>query len=284
MADELLRSKHAFGDSENVDQAISEKTVDAFDILFLDGATDPKIGWVDKEGRKVIVENGVKEDAVDAKLATVKDEANAYADKKVEAALEEFERVVDGVDYEVVNIPTGTLVNHRDKEIRIMCPEDTEWKLQQSGENADKSKFYIGFKAYAPSDDVVNFKEDLAEVIADDTMYAFEGNEFAGVDELGRKYSIVWLPVAVHDEVNDVWTYYGASSTEEKYIGWHYSVEWYNADGILIDSDCVRINLSNEGCHNMLEPFYLANVTREMKIYTDEQIKAISASFGVVEF
>jgi len=51
-----------------------------------------------------------------------------------------------------------------------MCPADTQWALQQSGANADPNSYYIGFKAYAPNDDVVSFKEDLAETINDDTM------------------------------------------------------------------------------------------------------------------
>ena len=56
MADEILRSKHAFGNLADLDAAIEAGKVDEFDILYLDGATDPKIGWVDKNGNKVIVD------------------------------------------------------------------------------------------------------------------------------------------------------------------------------------------------------------------------------------
>lgn len=55
---ELLRSKHAFGNSNNIDVALSSGAIDAFDILFLDGDTSPKIGWIDRNGNKVIVETG----------------------------------------------------------------------------------------------------------------------------------------------------------------------------------------------------------------------------------
>lgn len=57
MADSLLKSKHAFGSTEGIDGALQAGTIDAFDILFLDGDTNPKIGWIDKDGNKVIVED-----------------------------------------------------------------------------------------------------------------------------------------------------------------------------------------------------------------------------------
>ena len=159
----------------------------------------------------------------------------------------EVRRIAKLVDYEVSNKPVGTLVNYSDDEVRVMCPANTAWTLQNSGENANPNLYYIGFRAYAPSDDVVSFKEDLAQVISDQTMYYFENNEFAGVDEWGRKYSIVWLPVASYD--GSAWTYYGATSTSDKLIGWDYSVEWYNTAGVKVAADCIRVNLSNEDCH-----------------------------------
>lgn len=57
MADEILRSKHAFGEFANLDKAIADGKIDAYDILFLDGKTEPKIGWVDKDGNVVILED-----------------------------------------------------------------------------------------------------------------------------------------------------------------------------------------------------------------------------------
>lgn len=172
-----------------------------------------------------------------------------------------FERV----KYEISNKPTEALVDYRDKEIRVMCPADTQWNLQNVGEGGDASKYYVGFKAYAP-DDAVSFKEDLAKTIADTTMYYFEGNDFAGTDAYGRKYSIVWLPVAKYDEATTTWTYYGAGSSASKYVGWYYSVEWYNADGKVISSDTIRINLSNEACHTAIEPFYMGSVVKGVSV------------------
>lgn len=53
---EILKSKHGFGQSSGLAQAISNGLLDAYDILFLDGDTSPKIGWIDKNGNVVIPE------------------------------------------------------------------------------------------------------------------------------------------------------------------------------------------------------------------------------------
>lgn len=179
---------------------------------------------------------------------------SGYAEK------DEVRAIAKMVDYEIAHKPEGTLVSYSDEEIRVMCPSGTEWELQQSGAGADPNAYYIGFKAYAPSDDVVSFKEDLAEIISDTTMYYFEGNNFAGIDEYGRKYSIVWLPVANYDATSGAWTYQGAKSSKKKLLGWYYTVEWYNADGLKVAADTIRINLSNENCHLGAEPYYMAEV------------------------
>ena len=196
--------------------------------------------------------------AVADQIAAAKEELEGTLLSKVAA-----NAVFEHVEYEIAHKPAGTLVDYRDKEIRVMCPADTKFTLQSSGASADANSYYIGFKAYAP-DGAVSFKEDLAEIISDNTMYTFDGNEFAGVDGFGRKYSIVWLPVAKY--ADGKWTYHGANSTKNKYIGWHYSVEWYDANGVKIDSDCIRINLSNEECHGAIEPYYMANVIKEVSV------------------
>lgn len=49
-----LKSKHAFGSEANVDAALEQGLIDAFDILFL---SEGKIGWIDKDGSKVILDN-----------------------------------------------------------------------------------------------------------------------------------------------------------------------------------------------------------------------------------
>lgn len=51
------KSKHAFGNSANLQSALDSGAIDAYDILFLDGDTDPKLGWVDKNGVVRMVDN-----------------------------------------------------------------------------------------------------------------------------------------------------------------------------------------------------------------------------------
>ena len=190
---------------------------------------------------------------------------------KAEAAV-----TLSHVKYEVSHKPVGTLVDYDDKEVRILCTTDVQWTHQNSGKGADSNKYYIGFKAYAPSN-AVSFKEDLSEIITDNTMHYFEGNDFAGVDKYGRKYSIVWLPVAEY--VNGTWNYYGEKSRKDKYVGWYYSVEWFDAIGKRIDSDCIRINLSNKDCHNVVAPYYMGNVVKGVSVggtvldVVDNQVK-----------
>ena len=164
------------------------------------------------------------------------------------------------VEYEISSKPEGAIVRYADKEIRVMCPANTKWALQQDIQNADGSSYYVGFRAYAPNNDVVGFKWCIGEIITDDTMYTFDDSNVAGIDEYGRKYNVVWLPVAKYDKTSNTWSYHGANSTAEKYIGWYYSVEWYSADGLKVFADTVRINLSNENCHTSVIPFYMADV------------------------
>ena len=51
------KARHAFGNSENLEQALQSNAIDSYDILFLDGDTEPKIGWVDKNGVIRLVED-----------------------------------------------------------------------------------------------------------------------------------------------------------------------------------------------------------------------------------
>lgn len=319
-----MKAKHAFGSEAKISEALAAGKIDAYDILFLD---EKKVGWVNKSGEVVIAEpdlSGVEAEiatkanaaeveaglaskanvddvsALESEIATkanveeveakigqaVTDTvatAKAYTDGKIEAAISEH--LVK--KYEITHKPDGTLVNYRDKEIRVMCPADTKWVKQNVGANGNANMYYMGFKAYAPNN-AVSFKEDDQATIVDQTMYYFENNDFAGIDENGRKYSIVWLALASYDETTDTWSYFGAKSSAEKYIGWYYSVEWYNADGVMIASDCIRINLSNEQCHSSIEPYYVSGMMSEVdaKINTkiEEKLLEVEASYEVIEF
>lgn len=51
------KARHAFGQSAGVSTALDNGLIDAYDILFLDGDTQPKIGWIDKNGVFRLVDN-----------------------------------------------------------------------------------------------------------------------------------------------------------------------------------------------------------------------------------
>ena len=192
----------------------------------------------------------------------------------------EGEAVYESKPYEISALPEGAIVDYGVDEIRVFCPENTQWVKQNVGVTGNKNMYYMAFKAYAPKE-AVSFKEGDRGVIEDE-MFTFDG-DFAGTDEFGRNYSICWLALASYDEASDTWTYFGKNSTTSKYVGWTYVVEWYDADGVVIASDCIRINLSNEECHSSVEPYYLNNVIDSAKAYTDKQIANV-ATVSVVEF
>lgn len=182
----------------------------------------------------------------------------------IPSIIEQINPVFKSVNYEITNKPIGTLVDYSDDEIRILMPSDMKYDHQDVGPTGDANQYYIGFKAYAPSNDVISFKEDMDKTITDNTMHYFENNSFAGIDSYGRKYSIVWLAVASYNDATGTWTYYGEKSTAQKYIGWDYTVEWFNSDGIKIAVDTIRINLANENCYLSAAPSYVTSLQSQI--------------------
>jgi len=249
-----------------------------------DGTVDAKIDAKIKEFASDLTEN----DKVDTLLELInyvdthgKDVAGMVADiaalqdlvgdtsveEQIEAAghvsKDEAAVTLQRIKYEISHKPVGTLVDYNDKEIRVMVPANTQWVKQSVGSTGNANMYYMGFKAYAP-EGAVSFKEGDKGVV-EDKMFTFD-DDFAGIDEYGRKYSIVWLALASYDEAKDEWTYFGKNSSAKKYVGWTYVVEWYDADGAIIESDCIRINLSNESCHNIVEPYYATNLIKGVSV------------------
>lgn len=65
------KAKHAFGMLENIDSAINAGTIDAYDILFVKDANGkPFVGWIDRDGNKVIVDDSAELAALEAEIAT----------------------------------------------------------------------------------------------------------------------------------------------------------------------------------------------------------------------
>ena len=202
-------------------------------------------------------------------------------EKAITTLEEKAEKLYLEQKFEISNVPTGTLVDYNEKEIRVMVPSNAQFVKQSPGATGNANMYYMAFKAYAPKD-AVGFKEGDRGVIVDE-MFDFNG-DFAGVDSLGRKYSICWLALASYSEANDTWTYYGKNSTTSKYIGWDYVVEWYDANGVVIRSDAVRISLSNENCHKSLVDYNVTKAIQEATpiAMTAEDISAaIAAAKGI---
>ncbi len=172
---------------------------------------------------------------------------NTYASKKF------VETTCEQVKYEISDTPYGTIVNYGDDEIRIMCPDNTEFVQQNVGVGGDANSYYMTFKTYAPNDNIVGYIEHIgdqadAEILTD-----------LKTDEYGRKYQSTWLSLAKFDSTSGVWNYRGKDSTEDKYIGWDYQIDWYDANGTMVASDAIRINLTNEDCHHSTKPYYMNN-------------------------
>lgn len=160
----------------------------------------------------------------------------------------------DAVKYEFVGMLPGARADVNGKEIRVMFPADAPF-VKPTGEAAgrDNNSYYFGLKVFAPSDEVVSFKESQTEKITDEPMEDFNGPS-SGVDKYGRKYDICWYPVAKYLEESGSWQYYGTQSQPGLCVGWYHTIEWYNAEGKVVGSETVRINLTNEECHNSLKP------------------------------
>ncbi len=302
-----MKAKHAFGNSSQVLEALKAGKIDAYDILFLDGDTEPKIGWIDAKGEFRLVRNesdfseleaviATKADVavvealkaevatkataeeVDAKVETAVTDgvasAKSYTDGKVEAAISEHLTK----KYEIEDAPAGTLVKMNENEIRIMCPHDAEYHLQGVGTGGDSNTYYVTFKTYVFDDNVVGYKEHLGNLVDTEILTDLK------TDEYGRRYQLTWLGVAKYDETAGTWTYYGANSGTERYIGWDYQIDWFDADGVMIASDSIRINLSNENCHSEIKPYYVGGMMKEIDTKIEEKVKEIESSYEIVEF
>lgn len=314
------RARHAFGALENIDNALKAGKIDAYDILFVKDANGkPYVGWIDKDGQQVIVDDtaelealgeelakkaaasdvealgeevATKADAkeveeklaekanaaeVEAKFEQVAqsaiDDTKAYVDGKVKAAVNEHLAKM----YEVADVPVGTLIDYSESEIRVMCPVNAVFTKQNVGEGGDANSNYMTFKTYAPCEEAVGYIEHLNGQSDSEILATFS------TDEYGRRYQPTWLALAKYDEATGVWNYYGKNSSVEKFIGWNYQIDWYNADGVMIASDSIRINLSNENCHSSIEPYYVGTMMNEIENKIETKIEEMT-SIKVIEF
>ena len=281
------KAKHAFGALERVDDAIASGRIDQYDILFVkDAEGKPYVGWVDKDGQKVIVNDDAEFAALESKLATKAntEEVNAKIGE-IETALDDVAKAAyahEQIKYEFTDTPAGTLVDYRENEIRVMCPSDAVFEKQNVGVGGDANTYYGTFKTYVYDDNIVGYKEHLGNQSDPEILKDLK------VDKYGRRFQPTWLGLAKYDEATGTWTYYGATSTSEKMIGWDYQIDWYDANDVMVGSDSIRINLSNEKCHFVNEPYFVGKMMKEVdeKIDTkiEEKIAEVESAYEVIEF
>lgn len=254
---------------------VSAEEVDAK----VETAVTEKVESAVKAEVEATVETAV-EAAVEAKVETaveaaVKEEVETAVKAEVEAAVE---KTAEKTKYEITDVPVGTLVDYRDSEIRICCPENAVFTKQNVGTGGDANSYYMTFKTFAPGDDAVGYIEHLNGQADEQILTSFN------VDANGRRYQPTWLALAKYDEAAGVWNYYGKSSSKNRYIGYDYRIDWFNADGVMIASDSVRINLSNENCHYEITPYYVGKVMTEVETLVDEKIKEVESGNEIIEF
>ena len=186
------------------------------------------------------------------------------------------EHLYEKVKYEITDTPVGTLIDYREKEIRVMCPADAVFTKQNVGTGGDANSYYMTLRTYAPND-AAGYIEHLSGQTDPEVLTDLK------TDEYGRKYQPTWLALAKYDETTDTWTYYGASSSVERYIGWDYQIDWYNADGVMIASDKIRINLSNEECHSEIKPYYMGAIVAEVEALKEANADVVEKLNTVTE-
>lgn len=205
-------------------------------------------------------------------LATrTSDGAMSAKDKKI---LDSIPSVYVARKYDISGTPVGTLVNYGEKEIRIMCPADAEFVKQNVGTGGDANTYYMTFKTYAPAN-AVGYIEHLGDQVDGEILTDLS------TDEYGRRYQPTWLGLAHYDEATGVWSYYGKNSSVDKFIGWDYQIDWFDENGVMIASDSIRINLSNEGCHHDIKPYYMATfaTTEDVQRVVEESISEVEESY-----
>ena len=228
--------------------------------------TGGKYGWilmVDQDGDfyTQYIRNGVGQGWKSYVTAATHKEAIEKLDAEHKEQLKACYRPIK---YEITDTPAGTIVDYREKEIRIFCPESVQFHKQNVGEGGNSNMYYMTFITYAPEGAVALREGDKGVIL--DELIPLEGGSGCGVDKFGRKYKKHWFALAFYDNNTGAWNYFGKTSTTEKYIGWTYVVAWFDKDNRMIDTDILRINLSNKNCHLVLENSYM---DEESTIWTE---------------
>lgn len=115
-----MKARHAFGNLADVQNALNSGKIDAYDILFLDGDTEPKIGWIDKNGAFRLVENEADFSELEAVIATkanVSDVEALGAEIAKKVGVEEIEALESKVDTKVDVEAVQTMIEEHSESI-----------------------------------------------------------------------------------------------------------------------------------------------------------------------
>ena len=156
-----------------------------------------------------------------------------YDDTELRGRIE----VLEQPKHKITGVPEGTIIDYREDEIRVMCPADAVFKRQEVGETGNPNMYYMAMTTQAP-EGAVAFNEGDRGVPTN-----------MGLKLEGKKSKTIWLALASLS--GETWTYFGKNSTAAKPIGWDYIIEWLDEEGNIIETNCIRINLSNEECHGV---------------------------------
>lgn len=233
----------------NIKKAIEEASFEQSEVDLSDYAKKADIPDVSKFITEVPAEYITETELAEKGYLTAHQDLSSYVKAQY------VDRAVIKQKYEVLPVD-GMLVSYNENEIRLNTQRVVPEK-QTVGATGNPNMFYVTFRAYAP--------EGATGVIESDGTQTDPSPTPLQVDELGRKYTVIWSAIASYNGAT--WTKWGDSSTIDKYLGFYYTFKWYK-DTILIGEDKVRVILTNDACHTDLVPDAIAR-------RIDDKIKAI---------
>ncbi len=190
-------------------------------------------------------------------LATKDELKDKITISDVEAKMAEQE------EYAISNVPAGTIVDMRDREIIIVCPENAEFKQQEVGEDGNPNMYYMTFTTYLP-EGTVTFKEGDTGVLKDEILD--KNTTGVGKDKYGRLYKNHWFALAMLS--NGEWIYFGDKSNKDNkkgsYMGWSFVAEYYDEKGNVIDNSAIRINLATKDTYFQSESSTLLSLLNKV--------------------
>ena len=126
------KAKHAFGMLERIDEALIAGTIDSYDILFVKDANGkPYVGWIDKEGQKVIVQEEDEVVVIDGEFLPETGESGKIYVHDSDAYVwngNEFVNLCKPTDVSALEVEVATKVTA--KEVNTMIKESMDSSVE----------------------------------------------------------------------------------------------------------------------------------------------------------